>query len=111
MDGNAGTDQIGDDFSLQVREGENEVRFERDDLRNIRRDERRDPRLLASDLRRPHRVAGDADDAILLAEQIQCLHGFLGETDDPAGRELAHDRRYEEKYVACHAGFKGPRRA
>jgi len=41
-------------------------------------------------LRRPHRVAGNADDPVLLAEQIQGLDGFLGETDDPAGRELAH---------------------
>jgi hypothetical protein len=96
MDGNAGTDQVGDDFGLQVGERENEVGFEREDLRNIRRDKRRDPRFLASDPRRAHRVAGDADDAILLAQQIQCLDGLLGETDDPAGRELAHGERYEE---------------
>ena len=58
------------------------------------------------DLRRPHGIAGNADDPALLAEQIQRLHGFLGETDDPEGRELAHHRRYAEKYLACHAAFK-----
>ena len=41
---------------------------------------------------RPHRVAGNADDPVLLAKQVQCLHGFLGETHDPAGREVAHGR-------------------
>jgi hypothetical protein len=40
MDGNAGTDQIGDDFSLQVGEGEHKIRLKREDLRDIRRDER-----------------------------------------------------------------------
>ena len=90
MDGDAGADQIGDDVGLQIGESENEVRLERQDFRNVRRDERRYPRLLAPDLRRPHRIAGDADDAVLLAEQIQRLHGFFGEADDPAGRELAH---------------------
>jgi hypothetical protein len=41
-------------------------------------------------LRRPHRIAGDADDSILLAELIQRLYGLFGKADDPAGRELAH---------------------
>src|SRR6202022_3508716 len=90
MDVDAGADQIGDDVSLQMREGENEVWLERQDFRNVRRDKRGHPRLLASDLRRPHRVAGDADDPVLLAEQIQRLDGFFGETHDPAGRELMH---------------------
>jgi hypothetical protein len=44
------------------------------------------PRDRAAGLRRPHR----ADDPVLLAEQIQRFHGFFGEADDPAGRELAH---------------------
>ena len=90
MDGDAGADQIGDDVSLQIREGENEVRLERQDFRNVGRDERRYPRLLAPDPRRPHRIAGDADNPVLLAKQIKRLDGFFGETNDPAGRELAH---------------------
>src|SRR6202022_2285458 len=93
MNGDAGADQIGDDISLQIREGENEVRLERQDFWNVRRDKCRYPRLLAPDLRRPHRVAGDADDPVLLAEQVQGLHGLFGETHDPAGRELMHDGR------------------
>ena len=83
-------DQIGDDVGLQVGEGQHEIRLERENLRDVRGDEGGNPRLLAADLRRPHRIAGDADDAVLLAEQIQRLHGLFGETDDPAGRELAH---------------------
>ena len=75
---------------------------QREDLRNVRRDEGRHPRLLAPDPRRPHRIAGDADDAVLLAEQIQRLDGLFGETDDPAGRELAHGRRYAELPAHCH---------
>jgi hypothetical protein len=35
-------------------------------------------------------LTGNADDPVLLAEQIRRLHGFFGEADDPAGRELAH---------------------
>jgi hypothetical protein len=38
-------------------------------------------------------AVGDADDAVLLAEQVQCLDGLFGETHDPAGRELAHGER------------------
>ena len=97
MDGDAGANEIGDDIGLQVREGENEVRFERQDFRNVRGDERRHPRFLAPDLRRPHRIAGNADNPVLLAQQIQRLHGFLRETYDPAGRELAHDEGYAEE--------------
>ncbi len=96
VDGDAGAHQVGDDGRLQIRESQHEVRLQRQDFRNVGRDERRYPRLLAPDLRRPHRIAGDADDPVLLAEQIQRLHGFLGETDDTAGREVVHGRRYGE---------------
>ena len=93
MDGDAGADQVGDDVGLQIRKSQHEVRLQREDFRNVRRDEGRHPRLLAPDPRRPHRVAGDADDAVLFAEQIQRLHGLFGEADDPAGRVLAHGER------------------
>ena len=43
--------------------------------------EARDARFLAG-LRRSHGVAGHADDAIALAEQVQGLGRFLGEADD-----------------------------
>ena len=39
----------------------------------------------------PHRnSAGHTDNAVLLTEQIQRLHGLFGQADDPAGRELTH---------------------
>ena len=91
VDGDAGANQIGDDIGLQVGEGQHQVRLQRQDLWNIGRDKRRYPRLLAPNPWRSHRVAGDADDAVLFAEQIQRLDGFLGETHDSARRELAHD--------------------
>ena len=90
VDGDACAHQIGDDTGLQVGEGEHEIGLQRQDLWNVRRDEGRNPRLLAADLWRPHRIAGDTDDAVLLAEQVQCLHGLFGQADDPAGWELAH---------------------
>ena len=90
VDGDAGAHQIGNDVRLQVRERQHQVGLERENFRNVGGDECGHPRLLAAHPRRPHRIAGDADDAILLAEQIQRLDGFFGEADDSAGRELAH---------------------
>ena len=55
--------------------------FERLDLFVARVQERRDLRLLAR-LRRTHGVAGDADDTIALAEQIERLGGLFGQADD-----------------------------
>ena len=103
VDGDAGADQIGDDVGLQVGEGQHEIGLERQNLRNVRGDEGGDPRLLAAHLRRPHRIAGDADDAVLLAEQIQRLDGLFGQADDPAGRELAHgdDMPNSERHVTA----------
>src|SRR5882672_6426193 len=46
--------------------------------------------------RRAHRIAGDADDAVLLADQIERLHGLLGEADDAAGREVGHGATMQE---------------
>ena len=36
---------------------------------------------------RPHRIARHADDAALLAEEIERLHGLFGQADDALGRE------------------------
>jgi hypothetical protein len=82
---NIAADQLGDDIGLQVGEGEDQIGVEREDLLEIRRDKRRDPRLLLAHPRRPHRIARHADDAALLAEQIERLHGLLGEADDALG--------------------------
>ena len=56
MDGNACADQLCRDLRLEIGEGEDEVRLERADLRNIGRGEGRNARLLAPDLRRPHGI-------------------------------------------------------
>ena len=90
VDGDARAHQIGDDAGLQVGEGQHQIGLERQNFRDVRGDEGGNPRLLAADLRRPHRIAGDADDAVLLAEQVQRLDGLFGEANDPAGWELAH---------------------
>ena len=87
MHGDIAADQLGGDIGLQIGEGENEIGLEREDLLEIGGDERGHPRLLLAHPRRPHRVAGDADDAALLAEQIERLHGLFGEADDALGRE------------------------
>src|SRR6185312_5057567 len=96
MDADARADEFSDDVGLQIGEGEHEVGLERHDFRDVRRNERRHPRLLAPDPRRSDGIAGDADDPVLLAQQIQRLNGFFGETDDSAGRELAHGAGYAE---------------
>ena len=63
---------------------EPDIRPERFDSVEARVDERGYPWLL-SRLRRTHRIAGHADHTVLLAEQVQRLGGFLGQTDDAGG--------------------------
>src|SRR6266850_863882 len=46
---------------------------QRKDLVDVRRGEGTHPWFLAASLRRAHDIAGNADDAFLLAGQIQCL--------------------------------------
>src|SRR5262249_46432790 len=82
-----GADQLGGDVGLQVGEGENEVGLEREDFFKVGGGEGGNPRLFTAHPRRPHRVAGHADDAPLLAEEIKRLHGLLGEADDALGRK------------------------
>jgi len=53
-------------------------------------------------LRRPDGVAGDADDAAILAEEIKRLDGFFREADDPAGRELAHACHYHRRHCLIY---------
>jgi hypothetical protein len=87
MHGDARPHERRDDVGLQVGEGEDEVGREGENLPDIGADEGRHPRLLPPDLRRTHRIARDADDTVLLAQQVERLHGFLGEADDAAGRK------------------------
>ena len=61
MDGNAGADQVCRDWRLKIGKGKDEVWLERNDLRNMGRGEGRNARLVAPDVRRPHRITGHAD--------------------------------------------------
>ena len=81
--------------------------FERDDLLEVGRNERRDARLLAPHLRRPHRVARHADNAMLLAEEIQRLDGFFGQADDAGGRK--HRGSIEARAAMVETGFSSGR--
>ncbi len=90
MDGDVAANELGGDVGLQVGEGEDEVGLEREDFLEVGGDEGGDARLLLAHPRRPHRVAGDADDAPFLAEEIERLHGLLGQADDALGRKHAN---------------------
>jgi hypothetical protein len=90
MNGYSGADQFGRDIGLQVGKREHQIRLQRQDFWNVCRNKRGHPRLFAADPWRPHRIAGDADNAIPFTEQIQRLDGLFRETYDSAGRELAH---------------------
>ena len=76
---------VGRDVRLQVGKGQHQIGRERENFRNVGRGEGRDARLFAPHTRRPHRIAGDADNAVVLAEEIERLHGFFGQTDDSFG--------------------------
>ena len=83
-DRQSASNELGHEIGLKIREREHEVGFERDDLVELRVDERRHFGLVAG-LRRPHRVPRDADDRMALTEEVQGLGRFLGEADDALG--------------------------
>jgi hypothetical protein len=70
-------DQIGGDVGLEVGEGQDEVRLQRQDFVDVRRGEGTDTRLFAASLRRVQDITGDPDDAVLLAEQIKGVRRSL----------------------------------
>ncbi|GJD64488.1 hypothetical protein MPEAHAMD_4671 [Methylobacterium frigidaeris] len=84
--------------SVGIREGEIRVGCERQDLGqdlgldlgqnlgNVRTGEGRHTRLLTSD-RRPDGVAGDADDPVLLAQQVASFVRLAAQADGSVGRE------------------------
>jgi len=79
--------EIGGDVRLQVGERQNEIRLQREDLVDVRRREGTHTGLLAASLRRAHDITGNAGDAVLLADEVQRLDGFLGEANNSARRE------------------------
>jgi len=56
-------------------------------------------RLFSASLRRTHDIAGDADDAVLLAEQVEGLDGLFGEADNSARRKHRDTRAEPESQV------------
>src|SRR5215469_8354462 len=84
--------EIGDDVRLEVGERQNQIRLQREDLADVRGRERAHAGLLAASLWRAHDVAGDADDAVLLPEEVQRLDGFFGEADNSARRKHQNTR-------------------
>ena len=86
----AGADQLVGERGLHVGEADHEIGLERDDLVDLAVEERRNARLLVARAARPHRVAGDPDDARLLAEEVEPFGGLLGEADDALGAVGIH---------------------
>src|SRR5690606_7480841 len=108
MDGEARAGEVRDDRTLDVGEGEDEGRLQRADFFHVRGGERRDARLLLAHLWRAHGVARDADDAILLAEEVEGLYGLLGQADDALGWK-APQRAQAEMVAPLAAGFTSER--
>lgn len=61
--------------------------------------------LLPPDLGWPHRIAGNANDPVLFAEQIEGLDRFFGQANDAAGRKLAHGSDMQNKRSLVTAGL------
>jgi len=95
----AGADQLAGDVGLQVRETQHQVGFERQDL---------------VDLGGEKGVTRDADDAVLLAQQVEDLGGLFGQADDAArvevGRRHCRSRRSHRSGEVC-GGFCGSLRS
>lgn len=78
--------EVAHNIGLKIGEREGEIRLKREDLRNISADEGRDARLFMPNARWADSVAGDTDDPLVLAEQVEGLDGLFGETNDALGR-------------------------
>ena len=87
MDVYPAANEIGGDICLQVGERQDEIGPQREDLVDICRSEGADAWLFAANLRRPHDIARDANDAVLFAEQVQRLDGLFGEADNSIRRK------------------------
>ena len=85
MSRNAPTDQRGDDIGLEIGKAQDQIGLQVENFWDVGRCKGRDARLFAPGLGRPHAITRDANDAILLAEQIEGLDGLLGQTDDALG--------------------------
>jgi hypothetical protein len=85
---------------LHVGKADRQVGREREDAVDLRARERRDARLLVTRLGRAHGEAGDADDAVLLAERVEHLGRLFGEADDAARADGGHAPKYPRSTTA-----------
>jgi hypothetical protein len=74
------------DVRLEIGKRQDQIRTQSQDLVDIGRDEGADPRLFAASLRWAHRIAGDPDDPVLLAKQVERFDGLFGKTNDSLRR-------------------------
>ncbi len=81
--------QLGEHVGLQIAVAQYQVRFQGQDLLVLDAGEAADLGLFLARLRRAHGKTGNADDARLLAQQVERFAGLGGQTDDPL-RPLAH---------------------
>src|ERR1700733_2175422 len=75
---------------MNVGEDQDKIGLKRQDLWNVSRRERWDARLFATHLGGLRSIAGHADDAIRLAEQIKRLDRLLGQADNAERGKAAH---------------------
>jgi hypothetical protein len=84
-----GLDQLARNIGLDVGKANRQVRLQLQDLADLRAGERRHLGLFLARLRWTHGEAGNADDAVLLAERVQHLGRLLGHAHDAPRIKLA----------------------
>src|SRR5262249_27335528 len=91
------------DIGLEIGEGQDEIGFEIEDLRDVGGGKRRDPWLLASRSWRAHNKATDTDEARFLAEKIKSLEHLLGAAQHALRRQ--HPSAFSGLvFVSLHLG-------
>jgi hypothetical protein len=87
MDIKPPANEIRGNVRLEIRERQDEVGLQGQNLVDVRRREGTPAQLLTASPWRRNNIARDPGDAVLLAEQIQRLDGLFGEADNSAGRK------------------------
>jgi hypothetical protein len=113
MDIEPTANEIRGNVGLEIGERQDKIRPQGEDLVDVRRREGAHAWLLAAGLWWPHNIAGNADDVVLLAQQIQRLDGLFGEADNSARREHqtpaypSARRQRHQRLRARHAATSG----
>ena len=82
--------QFGGDVGLQVGKTQYQIGFQVDDTIDLGRGKSRYPGFFAARRGRSDGKTGNADDTILLAEQVKHLGRFLGQADDSLWIIIGH---------------------